>query len=86
MNNTNEVVIIYYLNGCRMENIYVEKNETININDCDSKEWIVLTRTYKRIGKFWELPAVNGLRKIIEIPSFDFILTGDVWSLESVDR
>ena len=83
-NNTLEVVVMNYWNNCHMEDIYVHPGEIINIDNCSVREWIVLSRRYERIGKFWEQPSIGGLTKIMELKNseFDFILTGHVWSLE----
>ena len=83
-NKTSEVVIMNYWENSHMGNIYVPPYETIDIDSCSVREWIVLSRRYERIGKFWEKPSASGLTKIMEFlnSEFDFILTGNVWSLE----
>ena len=83
-NKTSEVVIINYWKDSYMKDIHVDPGEIINIDSCSVREWIVLSRRYERIGKFWERPSASGLTKIMEFlnSEFDFILTGHVWFLE----
>jgi hypothetical protein len=83
-NRTNEIIILSFWWGIKMVDIYIEPGDIFNIDDCTTREWIMYKSfVYKRIGKFWELPAVNNLTSHLDDCNFKITLKTHVWILEN---
>ena len=65
-NLSSEQVILSYWVNRTMCDVPVLHGSTINIDNCTVGEWIIFSRKYERIGKFWTKPSATGSISWIE--------------------
>lgn len=82
--SSNEVIISYWVSrGINtMIDRIVKIDEEIDVSDCIVDEWIIMTTSYSRIGKFTNEPCASGNYSWLE--TYDFELEFDPSSQKGI--